>query len=237
MMYEALAKVYDALVKDDEATTAWVTLIETHMPKGEVLELACGSGEITLALAEQGYHMTATDISKDMLEEAKAKDSQHEVVWRVMDMSDIQDDKQYDGILCLCDSFNYLLEEEQIQAMLDGVMAHLKEGGVFIVDMHSMDRLEEFEEEYNEAGKILGQEYQWTIYAQDDRIYQNFAFYDANGRITLEQHIQRVYEPAWILAQLKQRHFDVEVVTDFTLPGIHSGEKQFYICKKQGGIR
>lgn len=237
MMYEALARVYDALVKDDEATAAWVELIEKHMPKGEVLELACGSGEITLALANHGYHMTASDLSKDMLEQAKAKDLNHKVSWRVMDMSDIQDDHQYDGILCLCDSFNYLLEEEQVEAMLAGVSAHLKEGGCFIVDMHSLDRLKEFEEEYNEAGKILGQEYQWTIYSQDERIYQNFAFYDEDGRITLEQHIQRVYDPSWIIAQLKRHHFAVEIVTDFVLPGIQSGEKQFYICKKQGGTR
>ena len=80
-------------------------------------------------------------------------------------------------------------------------------------------------------------EYQWTIASEDDRIYQNFAFYDSEGRVTLEQHEQRVYEPAWILAELKNAGFQVEVYTDFTQAGICEGEKQFYICRKAGGIQ
>ena len=48
MMYELLAHVYDALVKDDEATACWVELIKAHIRGTELLELACGSGEITM---------------------------------------------------------------------------------------------------------------------------------------------------------------------------------------------
>ncbi|HBQ74024.1 MAG TPA: class I SAM-dependent methyltransferase, partial [Erysipelotrichaceae bacterium] len=102
-----------------------------------------------------------------------------------------------------CDSFNYLLKDEQVRALFQGAYRHLRDNGVFLVDMHSMDRLEEFAEEYNEAGHVKDLEYQWTIASEDDRIYQNFAFYDSEGRVTLEQHEQRVYEPAWILAELK----------------------------------
>ena len=54
MMYEKLAEFYDALVKDEEATKAWVDLIESYLPKGKIMELACGSGEITIALAKDG---------------------------------------------------------------------------------------------------------------------------------------------------------------------------------------
>ena len=49
MMYGTLAQFYDALVKDEEATQAWVSLIEEYVNGKEVLELACGSGEITIA--------------------------------------------------------------------------------------------------------------------------------------------------------------------------------------------
>lgn len=67
-------------------------------------------------------------------------------------MCDLHTDKSYDGILCLCDSFNYLLKDEQVRALFQGAYRHLRDNGVFLVDMHSMDRLEEFAEEYNEAG-------------------------------------------------------------------------------------
>lgn len=233
MMYQVLAKYYDALVKDDEATSAWVDLIKAHMPKGDIMELACGSGEITIALSKEGYHVSASDLSQDMIHAAMAKPGSNKINWSVMDMSKFEDEHTYDGILCLCDSFNYLLSDEQVDQMFSKVYAHLREHGVFIMDMHSLDRLDEFEEEYNEAGKIMSHEYQWTIYAVEDRIYQNFAFYDEEGRVTLEQHIQRVYDPMDIKTRLEKLGFEVKIYTDFTQEGICEGEKQFFICRKE----
>ncbi|MEE1464884.1 MAG: class I SAM-dependent methyltransferase, partial [Clostridium sp.] len=109
MMYELLAHVYDALVKDDEATQEWVSLIKKHIKGKELLELACGSGEITIALAQEGYQVTASDLSADMIAEARKKSGSELVEWSVMDMCELHMEKQFDGILCLCDSFNYVL--------------------------------------------------------------------------------------------------------------------------------
>ena len=81
MMYGTLAQFYDALVKDEEATQAWVSLIEEYVNGKEVLELACGSGEITIALAKDGYHVTGTDISAEMLQAAKKKKDHDLVDW------------------------------------------------------------------------------------------------------------------------------------------------------------
>lgn len=80
---------------------------------------------------------------------------------------------------------------------------------------------------------VHGTPYEWTIQTQEDRIYHNFAFYDADARVTLEQHIQRVYDPKWIQSELEQLGFQVSVYTDFTQKGIHSGEKYFYVAVKQ----
>ena len=232
MMYHTLANYYDALVKDEEATNAWVQLITSHIEKGEIMEVACGSGEITIALAKKGYQVFASDLSYDMIEMAKKKADSSLVSWKVMDMRVFDDTKQYQGILCLCDSFNYLLKDEEVLSFFQQAYDHLVDGGTFIVDMHAMDRLEEFEEEYHEVGKVLQKEYQWTIQTIDDCIYQNFMFYDEDGKGILEQHIQRVYSPQWILKVLTEIGFQVEVVTDFIYDGICKGEKQFYICKK-----
>ena len=232
MIYDVLASYYDALVKDDEATAAWVALIQRHMQGNEIMEVACGSGEITIALAQKGYHMHASDISPAMIRAAKAKPGAAMVDWRVMDMRQLQGGA-YDGILCLCDSFNYLLEEAEVSSFFRSVYAHLRKHGVFIVDMHSQDRLKEFAEEYNEAGRVGDHEYQWTIESEDDCIYQTFAFYDEDGRPALEQHIQRVYDPEWIMEQLQACGLAVQVFTEFTREGITEGEKQFYVCRKE----
>ena len=233
MMYETLARFYDALVKDDDATKDWVTLIENAITGKDILELACGSGEITIQLAKDGYHVLGSDLSSDMIEEAKKKEHIELVDWKVMDMSDFHLDQKFDAILCLCDSFNYLLHKSQVTQMIRLVKEHLRVGGTFIMDMHSLDRLDEFMEEYNEAGRIENHEYQWTIQTSDESIYQNFAFYDEEGRVTLEQHIQRVYDPLWVKEVLECEGFQVSIKTDFVYDGIVEGEKIFYICKRE----
>ncbi len=234
MMYEVLASYYDALVKDEEATDAWVNLIMANVKGNTILEAACGSGEITIALAKHGYQITAFDLSEQMIAQAKKKEGSELVNWQVGDMRALPEGR-YDAILCLCDSFNYLLTKEEVRHFFAQCFDRLTDEGTLIVDMHSMDRLKEFEEEYNETGCIDGEDYQWTIESEDDRIYQSFAFYDADGKMQLEQHVQRVYDPAWILQELTNCHFDVVIKTDFDRNGIVEGEKQFYICRRRAG--
>lgn len=232
MMYQTLAHYYDALVKDDEATKAWVSLIEQYIPRARLMEVACGSGEITIALAKDGYQIHASDLSSEMIQEAQKKAGSEAVTWSVMDMCEFQDTLQYNGILCLCDSFNYLLKLEQVKKFFQQVYDHLEQDGIFLMDMHSLDRLAEFHEEFIEAGNMLGHAYQWSIYSEEDRIYQNFAFYDDDGVVTLEQHIQRVYDPQSVEQMLTACGFVVQIITDFDQEGICPGEKQFFIAKK-----
>lgn len=151
-----------------------------------------------------------------------------------MDMTCFHSDKQYDGILCLCDSINYLIEMEDIEALFKNVYHALNNDGVFIFDMHSLDRLVEFKEEFFEAGSINGHEYTWSITSEEDCIYHNFMFYDENANVSMEQHVQRVYDPMVIQKMLLENFDSVEIVTDFTNEGIQNGEKYFYVCKKRG---
>ena len=208
-MYEKLAAYYDTLVQDDEATAAWVKLVKQHVSGRQLLEVACGSGEITLALANEGYHMTAGDISHSMLNQAQAKKGSEAVDWHCFDMRCMKSFASYDAILCFCDSINYLTD--------------FNDWRLFFTQAS---------QEYCEAGYMDNTAYEWTISAQDDCIYHNFIFYDEAARPMLEQHVQRVYEPQRVLECLKEIGFAVEIYTDFTIPGIQSGEKYFLICKK-----
>lgn len=236
MMYQALAHFYDALVKDDEATKDWVEFIKKHIQGTKIMELACGSGEITLALAAEGFHIEASDLSAEMIAMAKQKANSERIVWKVQDMCKLKIEGTFDAVLCLCDSFNYILDESNIQKMFQTIYNGLSDNGTYIMDMHSLDRLEEFEEEFFEDGQIDGNGYQWTINSEDDRIYQNFAFYDKQGNCTLEQHVQRVYDPKLIEKWLCDCGFNVEIYTDFITEGIAPGEKYFYVCKKGSNL-
>ncbi len=110
MIYNTLAHYYDALVKDDQATSAWHDWIHTVKIGFSILELACGSGEITRHLAQDGVHIDALDLSEEMIAEAKQKQDSQSIHYFTGNMLDLKECGQYEAILCLCDSINYILD-------------------------------------------------------------------------------------------------------------------------------
>lgn len=233
MIYETLASYYDALVKDEEATQAWVDWIQSYQKPCTMLELACGSGEITHHLSQEGFMMTALDLSEEMVKQAQSKDKEKKIHFLAQDMRNLSSLGTFDSIVCLCDSFNYILDKDEVQSFFKEVHDHLCPQGTFFFDTHSLDRLEEFQEEFNETGHIEEIDYQWSITSEDDLIYQDFAFYQEDGQILQEHHMQRVYEPSFLKETLEP-YFTIESIkTDFVQEGIRSGEKYFYVCRRK----
>lgn len=233
MIYQSLAKYYDMLVKDEEATLKWVDFTRQYVKEGSLLELACGSAEITLELAKYDYTLSASDLSNSMLEEARKKDIENKVHFFQADMTDFHLNQVFDGILCYCDSVNYLQDENQFLAMLKCVSEHLKPGGWFLFDAHTLDRLDEFKEEYIEEGILDGVPYQWTIQSDEDEIHHHFSFW-LQDKVETEMHVQHVYDPFWIVKKLNEFNYEVECRTDFDQQGIQFGEKVFFAAKKVG---
>lgn len=226
MIYESLANYYDALVKDDEATLKWCNFVEKNAKGKKVLELACGSGEISNELLKRGYDILATDISESML--SKLKQKYPYIKTKQLDMNDFKLDDKFDTIICFCDSINYLSD---YRLMFRNVYDSLVTGGIFMFDMHSEDRLEEFKEMFIEEGYILNVPYQWTIISNENMIHQHFAFYQEDG-IIQEQHVQYVFKPQEVIEELKKLNFKIKIYTDFDQEGIKTGEKIFFVGEK-----
>ena len=233
MIYDALAKYYDLLVKDDEATKQWVEFTKKNITGTKILELACGSGEITIALAKEGYEVCGSDLSNEMINEAKSKAGAELVNWKQLDMLDLAALEEYDAVLCYCDSLNYIDDETKVHSLFKKVNASLKPGGAFLFDTHSVERQKEFEEEYIEEGMLDDIGYQWTIRHEDQILYHNFTFYDENGSMVQEQHCQRIYEPELLEELLIASGFTVKMYTDFTTEGVVEGEKIFFVAIKE----
>lgn len=231
MSYDSLADYYDLLVKDEQATRDWADFTERYCPGKDVLELACGSGEISIELGLRGYRVDATDLSGAMIQRAKAKPHPESVHFRVMNMLQFDTDRQVDGILCYCDSLNYLNTLDEVRQVLESAAAHLKPGGVFLFDMHTADRLTEFENEYIEEGLLEETPYQWTIQSNEDKIYQHFAFWTPQG-LKQEHHIQTVFAAEAVCGLMRKAGLEPEIITDFVHPGVQPGEKLFMIGRK-----
>lgn len=210
--YEYLAKYYDYLLGDEKAFDFWLEYINAK-DYHTVLELASGSGVLAGILKKQGKEVTASDISKEMKEVAT---NNFDGEYLILNMIDFDLHKKYDLILCVCDSINYLYEEE-LEQMFKSVYKHLNDGGRFIFDMHNPKRLEEFDEEYIEEGQIDEDVYyQWTINSDtfDRTVNEHFTFYTPEGMIQ-EQHTQNVFEVDDVKNKLKNVGLESEVVMDF----------------------
>lgn len=210
--YEYLAKYYDYLLGDEEAFDFWLEYINAK-DYHTVLELASGSGVLAGILKKQGKDVTASDISKEMKEVAT---NNFDGEYLILNMIDFDLHKKYDLILCVCDSINYLYEEE-LEQMFKSVYKHLNDGGRFIFDMHNPKRLKEFDEEYIEEGQIdENVYYQWTINSDtfDRTVNEHFTFYTPEGMIQ-EQHTQNVFEVDDVKNKLENVGLESEVVMDF----------------------
>lgn len=209
--YEYLAYYYDLLLGDEEAFNYWLKEIENEK-FSKVLELAAGSGVMAGILKKKGYEVIASDISNSMKEASKAN---FDGEYLILNMADYHIDKTFDLVLCICDSINYLTEEE-LDGFFKCAYEHLNKGGRLIFDMHHKNRLKEFIEEYIEEGDLEDIKYQWTIMTDpfSNTINEHFTFYTADGMIQ-EQHTQHVFEPTMIIDKMKKVGFDVNYIEDF----------------------
>ena len=208
--YDYLASIYDELLQDKDSLSLWLKYIE-EVRFDTVLELASGSGVMASILKEKGYTVTASDISSKMKD---ASVNNYDGEYLILNMCDYNLNKKYDLVLCICDSINYLLEEE-LDGFFNCAYNHLNYGGRLIFDMHSIKRLDEFKEQYIEEGYINDVAYQWSIQSDEfERIIsEHFTFYLKDAMIQ-EHHTQNVFSLDQIQS-IMGKYFDIRFIEDF----------------------
>lgn len=233
MIYDILANYYDELVGDEIACQKWVEFTKKFARGSKLLDLACGSGDVTIALSKEGFTVRGIDFSKEMIAKAKSKDQAQRVIFEIGDMKELHDHHVYDVVTCYCDSINYLIHEEDVKHVFQSVYESLNHYGVFLFDVHTLDRLDEFKDEYLEEDYLSDVGYVWSIQSDENRLYQNFIFYTQDRIQVSEQHIQTVYHPKRLQELLENCGFQVEIWTDFDQLGIMPGEKYFFVARKE----
>jgi len=101
----------------------------------KLLDVPCGNGRLSLALATRGYQLTGVDFASEFIAEAKAKSAAQELAvdWQERDMRDLPWQDEFAGAFCFGNSFGYL-DDEQNEEFLKSVAATLKSGARFILD-------------------------------------------------------------------------------------------------------
>jgi len=138
--YDDLAPDYDLLTAEypyERWLAALERLARAHGVTGHaVLDVACGTGKSFLPLLARGWQVVGCDISPAMLAVAAAKAPAARLVQA--DMRALGRLGEFDLVTCLDDALNYLLEEHELEAALDGIRGNLHPRGVAIWDLNTL---------------------------------------------------------------------------------------------------
>ena len=147
--YGEFARVYD-IFQDNVDYDSWAgylkdTLREYGISDGLILELGCGTGTMTELLADSGYDMIGVDNSEEMLAEAmqKRETSGHDILYLLQDMQEFELYGTVRAVISVCDSLNYLTEEQDLEHVFELVNNYLDPGGLFIFDMNTVYKYQE----------------------------------------------------------------------------------------------
>lgn len=243
--YGSFAEVYDSLTYDVEYETRVEYIIElmkefSDIPVSMVLDLACGTGTVSVQLCDRGYEVIGVDASEEMLAQAQKKKGDRDILFLNQEMSDFELYGTVDAVVCLLDSVNYVLDDEDLIRCFKWVNNYLNPGGVFIFDINTKHKLENVL-----AGNIFNDEkdgvfYSWENYFDDE---ENICEFDLNFFVQNrdgsykrfnEIHYERAYTDREIKSMLKKAKLELVAVYDDLSREEPSkiSEKVFYIAKK-----
>lgn len=258
MMYEGFAGVYDTFM-DNIPYKCWseyvISLLKKYgVEKGLVLDMGCGTGNITEYLALSGYDMIGIDNSVEMLslamkkkQQYKEEDPRNTILYLLQDMRELELYGTVRAVVSICDSINYIMSEEDLLSVFRLVNNYLDTKGVFIFDLNTIYKYKEilsnhtiaenredcsfiWENSYYETEQI--NEYDLTIYikAETEQQKENdlFTRYE-------ETHFQKAYELDTIKYLLKEAGMEFITAYDaFTEEEPKVESERIYVIAREG---
>lgn len=243
--FTALAEYYDRLNGADHGAYAeYVRGVFNKFGSGNeslVLDLGCGTGALTLKLAEMGYDMIGADISPEMLSIAseRAYDAEKSILYLLQDMRSFELYGTVDGIVCALDGINYLTEREDVVKCFKLVRNYLDPGALFLFDVNSEYRFKEVlaKRDYflEDEDVYMG----WkTVFHPKSGICNFFLTLfvkDGDGRYEKHEEVQT--EKLWTDAELDEMLAEsglekVAVYSGFDMKdATEKDEKRFYVVR------
>jgi len=245
--YTDFATVYDTFM-DDTPYTEWCEFIHGLLKKykietGIIADLGCGTGTLTQKLAQKGYDMIGIDYSQEMLNiamEKKAKDPNN-ILYLHQDMRELELFGTVAAMISVCDSINYLLEEEDLTETFRKVNNYLDPQGLFLFDFNTDYKYREiigdtviaenregcsfiWENYYDEEEQL--NEYDITIFIQETQsdLYRKFE----------ETHFQKGYTLEIIKSCLKSAGMIfVEAIDADTHKAVTQKSERIYVVAKE----
>ena len=239
--YTDFASVYDELM-DNTPYGQWCDNIvkvlgEYGINDGLVLDLGCGTGSLTQLLAAKGYDMIGVDYSEEMLNIAcqKREKSGCDILYLNQDMREFELYGTVRAIVSICDSINYLLEDEDVVTCFELVNNYLDPGGIFIFDLNTVYKYQEILGEQTIAEDREECSFIWdNFYDEEERINEyQLSLFIQNEQGTYnkyeELHLQKAYEQEEVVSFLYEAGFSsVRVLDAETMDEVKEDTQRLY---------
>lgn len=244
--YTGFAQVYDQFMDNIDYET-WCKYIiqllkENNVNDGIVLDLGCGTGNVTGRLSKAGYDMIGVDYSQDMLNVAMEKRGEDEsILYLLQDMRDFELYGTVAAVVSVCDSINYITDYEDLVQVFKLVNNYLDPNGVFIFDLKTVKNFE------NIGDSVIAEDREdcsfiWDNYFDEEENineYQLSVFVKAeDGRYDKfsEMHYQRAYTLDEIKSALEEAGMKFQCAYEaFTKNNINEDNERIYVIARECG--
>ncbi|TDT70543.1 methyltransferase family protein [Hypnocyclicus thermotrophus] len=233
-MYENFSKIYDEMMEYLEYDE-WLLLILNNFSDNvkKILDIGCGTGELSIRLKRLGFSVVGIDLSKGMLDKAKEKDDNIKFIQE--DMKNFKLEEEFDAAIMIFDTINHLLNEEELRGTIKNVYNHLSKDGIFIFDTATRKLMNEmFPEDYfvddREEMTIIWQ-HEYNNEEDLDYIFTSFFVHKKDNiyeRID-EEYAKKIFSEKVIDNICKNEGFEIikKINNNNT-----AGDRIFYFLKK-----
>lgn len=220
-IYQEYARVYDRagqLAFSLRMLPYLQLLLGRHVVSGHtLLELACGTGTVAIAMAGEGWKVYGVDGSEAMLREARAKAAEAKVniTFSQQDMRTFVIPERVHLATCLYDSLNYMLTSEDLAAVFRRVSLSLLPGGLFLFDMNTAYALSNY---WNDDVHLLDGPEMTVIYdsrydERRQRVTARVTVFERVGELfrrISEEHVEQAYPAEQVATLLTDVGLEVE---------------------------
>ena len=247
--YTGFAEVYDMFM-DNIPYETWCEYLtgllkEQGVTEGLLLDLGCGTGTLTRLLAAEGYDMIGVDNAPDMLEIAleKKEEEGQDILYLCQDMREFELYGTVKAIVSICDSMNYITEDEDLLEVFKLVNNYLDPEGVFIFDLNTVYKYEKILGEQTIAENREDASFIWdNYYDEEEQINEyDLALFIPEGKDGLyrkyeEVHYQRAYELELVKELLEKAGMEFVTAYDaFTKNPVNEKSERIYVIAREHG--
>ena len=243
--YSEFAGVYDMFM-DNIPYREWgeylIDLLkEYEINDGLLLDLGCGTGTMTEILSEAGYDMIGVDNADEMLNIAisKREQSGHDILYLNQDMREFELYGTVRGIVSICDSINYITEEDDLLQVFKLVNNYLDIGGLFIFDLNTEYKYRQIGDatiaENSEEGSFIWE----NNYYEEDMINEydlTLFIRGEDGRYDryMENHLQRAYPLDRVKELIEEAGLEFVTAYDaFTREPVKAESERVYVIARE----